>query len=95
MILRYRKTILRDWRYWYRRYLGWLPVQFCMVCGSPYWGGFPRFWFYRISHYDDRLNAVRRWHFGPTWLAWWKDYCSQSCCDIDQLDHDSPPFKYQ
>jgi hypothetical protein len=30
------------WRYYWRRYLGWFPVQFCMVCGRAYWGGLPR-----------------------------------------------------
>lgn len=29
------------WRYYWRRYLGWFPIQFCMVCGKWYWGGLP------------------------------------------------------
>lgn len=34
--------MITGWRYYWRRYLGWLPVQFCMVCGRWYWGGLPR-----------------------------------------------------
>lgn len=26
----------------HRRHLGWFPIQFCMVCGRAYWGGFPQ-----------------------------------------------------
>ena len=33
--------MLSGWRYWYRRYLGWFPIQFCMICGGWYWGGLP------------------------------------------------------
>lgn len=29
-------------KYW-RRYLGWCPLQFCMVCGAAHWAGMPRF----------------------------------------------------
>lgn len=31
------------WRYWWRRYLGWMPFQTCMLCGRWFWGGFPTF----------------------------------------------------
>jgi hypothetical protein len=34
-------NVLTGWRYLWRRYLGWVPLQFCVVCGSPYWGGIP------------------------------------------------------
>jgi hypothetical protein len=30
-----------DWRYYWRRYFGWFPIQFCMTCGGWYWGGLP------------------------------------------------------
>ena len=60
------------WRYYYRRYLGWLPVQFCMVCGRAYWGGWPEW------EFDG-------WKIRLVWLAWWKDYCSQKCCDEDPI----------
>lgn len=29
------------WRYFWRRYVGWFPIQFCMICGHWYWGGLP------------------------------------------------------
>lgn len=54
-------------KYW-RRYAGWFPIQLCMICGKPYWGGLPR----------------PRWLFGSRcWEAAWMDYCSQECCDED------------
>ena len=31
------------WRYWWRRYLGWFPIQPCIGCGRWYWGGVPTF----------------------------------------------------
>jgi len=31
------------WRYYWGRYLTWVPVQFCIVCGRGYWAGIP--WF--------------------------------------------------
>jgi len=58
------------WRYYYRRYLGWLPVQFCMVCGRPYWGGWPRW----EIHQGKIIN---------TWQAWMMDYCSTRCAEWD------------
>jgi len=67
-------------RYWWRRYLGWFPVQWCMVCGRPYWGGWP--WPFRWP---------AAWH----WMPWWKDYCSQQCCDIDELEIDSDNLKLE
>ena len=33
--------MLTGWRYWYRRYLGWVPFQPCFMCERWYWGGFP------------------------------------------------------
>lgn len=56
--------------YLYRRYFGWLPVQFCMVCGKSYWGGFPQ-WEWR----EGRIVNV--------WQAWMMDYCSTECCEFD------------
>ena len=35
--------MITDWQYYWRRYFGWVPIQFCMVCHRPYWGGFPTF----------------------------------------------------
>lgn len=58
------------WRYRWRRYLGWFPIQFCMVCGKWYWGGFPEL---------ARNNGRWRWQ----WMPWWKDYCSRECSDED------------
>lgn len=59
------------WRYYWRRWLGWLPLQFCMVCGKPYWGGLP----------SVRLRALR---LEVQWLPWWKEYCSLKCCHQDR-----------
>lgn len=64
--------MIDGWRHWYRCWCGWFPVQFCMVCGKPYWGGFPRI---------GRWYGKGRIRF--TWLAWWKDYCSRACADED------------
>jgi hypothetical protein len=33
--------MITGWHYYWRRYLGWFPVQFCMMCGKWYWGGLP------------------------------------------------------
>jgi hypothetical protein len=60
--------MITGWRYLWRKYLGWLPIQFCMVCGGWYWGGFPRF----------NFTAPR-----VQWMPWWQDYCSKECHDID------------
>lgn len=64
--------MVTGWRYYYRRYFGWLPVQFCMVCGGWYWGGFPC------------PAAPRHWrnHFWQ-WMPAWRDYCSRECADED------------
>lgn len=32
---------MTGWRAWWRRYLGWFPVQWCMTCGRAFWGGYP------------------------------------------------------
>ncbi len=83
------------WRYHYRRYLGFMPVQWCMVCGRAYWGGFPRFWLVSRLIYigDDCITTfthkTRRWRLECTWQAWWQDYCSSSCC---QKDPSAPAF---
>ena len=54
--------------YRWRKYFGWMPVQFCVLCGKPYWGGFPRYYF----------TKPRGW-FWP----WMQDYCSKECADED------------
>ena len=79
------------WRYWYRRYCGWFPIQLCMVCGKAYWGGFPRWWIVKTFRWEDArdnkfptmLKAVFFHKVGMTWQASWMDYCSQKCCDED------------
>lgn len=63
---------MNRWRYLYRRYLGWLPVQFCMVCGRAYWGGFPCF------EWDRRTKRPI-----CTWAAWMMDYCTSECAQED------------
>jgi hypothetical protein len=60
--------MITGWRYYWRRYLGWVPIQFCCICGKPYWGGFPAFW-YRFG----------KWQW--VWMPYWKDYCSTECCE--------------
>lgn len=62
--------MITGWRYYWRRYLGWLPLQWCMVCGDPYWGGFPRW-------------SIERGRIRFQWQACWADYCSHKCCDED------------
>lgn len=61
--------MVTGWRYYWRRYLGWFPIQFCMICGRWYWGGLPR----------------PAWLFGyaRSWMPWWVDYCSRECADED------------
>jgi hypothetical protein len=67
------------WRYWYRRYFGWVPFQKCMVCDKWYWGGFPRWWV---------IKTLKGWRWGQTWQASWKDYCSQKCSDTELQELD-------
>jgi len=55
------------WRYWYRRYLGWFPVQPCIACWRWYWGGLP--W--------PEFGGGGVWW----WNAWMKEYCSKKCHD--------------
>lgn len=64
--------MVSGWRYYWRRYLGWFPVQFCVICGRPYWGGFPY----------PSLDQIRAGHFWQ-WIPWWSDYCSQRCAEDD------------
>ena len=66
------------WHYWYRLLLGWLPVQFCMICGKPYWGGLPRFWYRKVSTHPS--HRMLMW----TWQASWMDYCSKKCANEDE-----------
>lgn len=51
-----------------KRFMAWFPLQSCMMCGKPYWGGWPRFDFRR-----------RQW----AWLPDWQDYCGQECASED------------
>lgn len=61
--------IVTGWRYWYRRYLGWIPLQPCLACNRWYWGGLPGCWEWR-----DRLPEAR-------WWACYKEFCSKRCYD--------------
>jgi hypothetical protein len=67
------------WRYWWRRLLPWVPWQPCFTCGRLFWGGLPRWWFYRVRVLDRTF-----WRFGRTWEAAWQDYCSTKCHDEDE-----------
>lgn len=62
---------ISHWRYYWRRYLGWLPLQFCMVCEGPYWGGLP------VPRWLSCLTGL------DEWMPCWKDYCSEYCCEIE------------
>jgi hypothetical protein len=33
--------MITGWRYYFRRYLGWFPLQPCITCRRWYWGGLP------------------------------------------------------
>lgn len=87
--------MITGWRYWYRRYFGCIPIQFCMTCGRWYWGGLPRWWIVKYyagtktkswqakdGHYHKEWSFYR-YRVEMTWQAAWKDYCSQECCDGD------------
>lgn len=75
--------------YYWRRYLGWMPVQKCMVCGKWYWGGLPRFWFVKVTRYmPGGERAGDRYRFCCTWQASWMDYCSHKCCEEDMASLD-------
>lgn len=64
------------WRYCHRRWCGWFPVQFCVVCGRAYWGGWPSAWLTR--------SPFSRWRFRvDIWQPWMIDYCSPACCRLD------------
>lgn len=71
--------MITGWRYYWRRYLGWFPVQFCMVCGKPYWGGLPKFEWQLCENLDRGPMMKRR--LICVWMPWWMDYCSQKCAD--------------
>ncbi len=66
---------MNGWKYFWRRYFGWFPIQFCMVCGKWYWGGLPRF------GWDIAFDETRR--FRCLWAAWMQDYCCRACADED------------
>ena len=55
------------WRYYWRRYLKGVPLQWCNLCGRAYCGGLPQWSF-----------ARRRWQ----WLASYKEFCSRECADL-------------
>ena len=62
------KTAMYKYNFFWRGWLGWLPVQSCLICGKWFWAGVP--WFnFRDLH----------WQWWPSW----SDYCSKSCCDQD------------
>lgn len=43
--------------FWHR-WFGWCPIQFCMICGRCYWGGWPWFdWQPSWSDYCSRKCA--------------------------------------
>lgn len=86
--------MITRWRYYYRRYLGWLPIQFCMTCGRWYWGGLPRIgiinrplidWKRDINGNPVGGKVNVKLVIGFTWQASWKEYCSQNCCDEDPI----------
>lgn len=64
---------MKRWHYYYRRYLGFIPIQFCMICGKPYWGGLPLFGF----------ASETSWKLTWLWQASWQDCCSRQCNEID------------
>lgn len=79
---------ITGWRLYYRRYLGWFPIQFCMVCSKPYWGGFPTWgWvketYYTTSIFSNTLKLTHRHKLQQTWQASWREYCSMKCCQED------------
>ena len=63
--------VIGHWRYYWRRYLAWFPVQFCFVCGKGFWGGMPSAWGWRV------------WPICWKWLPGWNDYCSHECAKSD------------
>lgn len=79
--------MITGWRYWYRRYFGWVPIQFCMTCGKRYWGGLPRWWLVKKPTFVTRgFHIIDRSYkrvIRSTWQAAWMDYCSMECCDND------------
>ena len=49
---------MTGWRYYCRRYLGFLPGQFCVICGRWYWGGLP--WFDWMPWYQEDFCPYSR-----------------------------------
>jgi len=44
--------MLTGWKYYWNRYLGWIPVQPCRMCRAWYWGGWPmRGWTANMREY--------------------------------------------
>jgi hypothetical protein len=62
--------MLTGWRYWWNRYLGWIPFQPCRMCWRWYWGGLPCYW--------QRRGALLP---RPQWWPSYKEYCSHRCYD--------------
>ena len=52
--------------YHWRCHLGWVPFQRCYECGKWFWGGLPRWWWFKGV-----------WQ--QTWQAAWCDHCSTAC----------------
>jgi len=100
--------MITGWRYWYRRYFGWIPIQFCMVCGKWYWGGLPRWWVIREGFkvtnkahpsYPNGFKTRGVYRIRMTWAASWMDYCSMKCSyedpEVWELDRQAKQRKEQ
>lgn len=66
---------LKPWRYYWRRYLTLVPVQFCFVCGRGFWAGWPA-----LAWNPD---------VGIRLIAGYNDYCSGKCAKEDMEIVDS------
>lgn len=69
------KTVYHPRAVWMHRRAIWFPIQFCMICGRPFWAGLPvpkwmpfRWTLFRMDE----------------WMPGWNDYCSKKCCDEDE-----------
>lgn len=83
--------MVTGWRYWYRRCLTWIPIQFCFVCGKIYWAGLPRWSIEWVSldsldHKQWYPNTNCRRRIVSRWLPGWKDYCSEECANEDEKE---------
>jgi hypothetical protein len=78
------QKLLEKFYYRWRRHVGWFPIQFCMGCHKPYWGGLPRYSREWVSDKDFKVffpgkNTRKEWV--PRWLPSWQDFCSKKCND--------------